>query len=601
MFADRLSSLINECGAKNRWIARAGGFDASIISHLQNGSRLPDRESPTIRKLCTGIYLYMDEMNETDKLCSLTGTDPDLDAEAIIDSIAVWLYADESFDGQENTVLSKRRNSRRKTPTPSENRAFGNRLDAMMTLAELSNIRFSHLVRVDASLISRFRSGIRTPSSNPAIAKSISSVLWNRLQSLNRLDQLSKEMNVPENELSENAFHRWLFDFDEHPENINASSTERLLEAFDSYSIQTGIQLPSFEEAVPEQILNDSAEIYEGYEGMRNAVIRFLGNAVKDRSSELLLYSDQNMDWMVGDPAFFAKWAALMSACVQNGTRIRIIHSIDRSLNEMYNAIISWVPLYLSGMIDSYYSTLEKGGRTSLTLFLDPQKACISASHVIGTEEEGYYHYYTKETDLDFQSKQFDQLMRSAQQLVEIATKNAEFMPQSDTVLIQPTLSLLSMPYELVSSFNDDELTKEWEKRNLSLDHLLSNGFHECIPLAADEELFRNEVPVETLPGSAKICYSSEQYAMHIQNVIRLLEKYPSYRLIPLPQVPFGNMQLISCMDQVRVRRASAPNPTLVFKHPLICSAFRDYCERLTKPYKMDKKTMIRYLENRYL
>ena len=64
----------------------------------------------------------------------------------------------------------------------------------------------------------------------------------------------------------------------------------------------------------PPHILNDVREIYEGYEGLRAAVLRFLGNAVKSNAKELLLYSDQNMEWMVEDPSFRLKLYEIASA-----------------------------------------------------------------------------------------------------------------------------------------------------------------------------------------------------------------------------------------------------------------------------------------------
>ena len=97
--------------------------------------------------------------------------------------------------------------------------------------------------------------------------------------------------------------------------------------------------------------MNDQKEHYLGTEGLRAAVLRFLGTALKENAEILYLYSDEDQSWMTSDPEFLMQWSSLMQACVANGTKINIIHNIDRDLNEMNAAIKSWLPLYMSGMI----------------------------------------------------------------------------------------------------------------------------------------------------------------------------------------------------------------------------------------------------------
>lgn len=598
MFTERLNQLITFCGAKNRQIALSGKIDPSLLSHLRNGFRVPEKDSPSIEKVTSAIYLYMDSRNEIEKLCSFLEIDPGAETDEIIEKMKEWLYFGHSSPSQRKPRVNNTNKSKRSGS--SKNKKFGSRLDATMSLASISNIRFSNLIKVDPSLISRFRSGIRTPNSNPVIAKSISSVLWNRISSMDKLPELSDLMGVTASDLNQEAFHNWLCDFDDRSMVYSISATERLLDAFDSYSTVTGKPLPAFEEAAPLTVLNDKSSEYLCYEGLRNAVLRFLGTAVKERAKELLLYSDQNMEWMISDDSFLLKWAALMSACVKNGTRIKIIHNLDRDLNEMYNAIISWVPLYLSGMVESYYSTLEKGQRTSFTLFLNPGTACISSSNVIGTEKHGRYRYDTEEEDLALGMEQFSSLMKNASPLVSISDEDIPFVPDSDTTIIQPALSMLTMPKSLINELDSPERFREWQRKTKAFDYLMDYSVCECIPLADDERLFSGKIPFENLRKPENCYYTSEQYSDHIRNIINLLKKYPGYKLVPLPEVPFNNVKLLLCKDMVKVTCTSEPFVSLSFRHPKIVSAFQDYTVRLIDKYKKDHKTLIKDLENRY-
>lgn len=54
---------------------------------------------------------------------------------------------------------------------------------------------------------------------------------------------------------------------------------------------------PPLEVIAPEAVLRDDAASYHGVDGLRKAVVRFLGNAAKRREPvTLMLYSNQSMD-----------------------------------------------------------------------------------------------------------------------------------------------------------------------------------------------------------------------------------------------------------------------------------------------------------------
>ena len=54
-------------------------------------------------------------------------------------------------------------------------------------------------------------------------------------------------------------------------------------------------------------------------------------------------------------------------------------------LNEIGEAIRSWLPLYPSGQIESFYLNGQKNTNISTTLFLCPGYACIYGNNVVGT------------------------------------------------------------------------------------------------------------------------------------------------------------------------------------------------------------------------
>lgn len=88
------------------------------------------------------------------------------------------------------------------------------------------------------------------------------------------------------------------------------------------------------------------------------------------------------------DPIFTKQWAELMTAVILKGNRIKIIHTVNRTLNDLFDAITQWLPLYLTGSIEPYYYPGALDSTLRRTLFIAPQTAAIVASSVQGNLDE---------------------------------------------------------------------------------------------------------------------------------------------------------------------------------------------------------------------
>ncbi len=419
MFADRLNEIMLLCGAKNREIAAFAGYDPSTLTHLRKGSRSPSPDSPTVKKTAKGIFLYMNTRGQLKVLTDLLKIPESTVRSKTLLALRIWL-----FDGISPSDR-KRSGKKKNSPVKTSNRFFAERFNAALDLARLSNLRFSQIAHVDPSVVSRYRSGIHAPRKNSDMALHFSMTLWRRINEIEQIPALSELTGISEGSLTESLFYNWLYDTDSFV--TNDSYTEKLLSAFSSFTMDNAVDLPAFENIATDEILNADDNVYFGYEGLREAVIRFLGNAVKQGSKELLLYSDQNMDWMTCDREYLLKWSSLMASCVKGGTRIRIIHNINRGLDEMCDAIISWLPLYISGMIESFYCTRVHTGLFSHTLFLNPGEACIKSMNVIGNEPNGIYQYYDSDPSLAICKKDMHKMFDKSRSLVRIYSSSSEF------------------------------------------------------------------------------------------------------------------------------------------------------------------------------
>ena len=410
MFSERLIKIIADLGTHNGVIAGYAKLDRSSISRLRSGSRWVAPDSDPVKKTVHGIVGYAEAEKKKEKLLQIIGSDADLSGEELENAVIVWLYEGEDAPVKEEAkkhIIKKRREAGTK---------YGSRLDRVMKLVGLSNIYVCEKAAVDPGTMSRYRSGQRFPKYGNRISKDITAVIWERIIADGWKGSIAELLDFPEDILDEEYFYRWLCDYDEKYTE-SSKDVEKLLSAFDSYTQNKIPPLPDISEFVPASAYKTKKKIYKGHKGLQEAVIRFLANAIKNNSPELLLYSDEGMEWMM-DKKFAPKWASLMLTCIKSGTRIRIIHNIERDLTEMNEAIISWLPLYISGMIEPYYSKRAGGERFSHTLFIDPKCGCIEACHVRGTEADGVYEYHTAVVDISRYKKHFEHMLGDCDMLI---------------------------------------------------------------------------------------------------------------------------------------------------------------------------------------
>ena len=580
MLAQRLNEIITLLGASTTDLAGFAGCTTSNISRIRSGARIPRQGGIAAERLINGLYLLADDRGQLPALCTLTGCPGQ--PEALRSFLSAWL-----FEGEPPVRLHSR-----KHPAQAEAHTFGDRLHAVMNLAEFSNVRFGQLIHMDASYVSRLRSGLRSVRSNSGAVDAICTVLLERLTAQQRLGALSALTGIPEDVLAGEvqgpaAFRDWMCDVPENP----ATRVEILLEQIDNFSLPA----PDIQ-AVPPAVWT-AQPAYVGPAGLREAVLRFLETAAQ--GGEMWLYSDRPMDWMTEDPVFLAQWKQGMLACICSGVRIRIIHSLDRALDEMLAAIQSWLPLYMSGSIEPYYCRKERSSRFSHTLFLCPGRQCIVGWETSGSRE-GLYHFYTDEEMLGHCQTLYTSILSQSQPLMRIRSPHPTQLPISSgsLTMLGGQLSFATMPESLLhrvlaraGDCDREKILSLHAAHARSLYERLRNGYvHECIPLSQDEALFSGTCRMD-LPGLS-LCYTPEEYAAHLRAVLTLSDAYPTYRFYPIPEAPFPNTQILLSEKTVAVSRRQPPEITFLIEHPAIWEAFRSYLSYLEAQYLLDKPAL---------
>lgn len=296
-----------------------------------------------------------------------------------------------------------------------------------------------------------------------------------------------------------------------------------------------------------------------------------------------------------------------MCHCIKSGVQIKIIHNINRDSREMIKSIESWLPLYMSGMIQPYYCKKKPDNRFSNTLFLCPGIACIEATHVRNFENEGVYNYHTQAERLELLKKEFLGLLYDCEPLLQIFTENDKenflfafnHKPQKTINNLLPTLSLATMPEKLMqdiakssalSSAEKLHFKTLWKLQNEQLRYALENGHvFEFFPL---QNPITDNIPIDcqNIILSQEINYSPKQYNLHLKQILKISQEHYNFFPVPLNQKIFEHVQLIIGSQQVMVMKRNNPRIVFLFTHPLMLKAFNDYIEQLKNKHDYYKE-----------
>lgn len=590
-FAEKMNLIFDTIGCTNAEAARECGIDPSLVSRYKSGSRIPRSASNEFIKFCSGLVLCAQKNGSWERLknsCDISENNEPYKA------LIAYLVPEYSKYKSEQDGGGLR----------AEFRLFGRKLNALMSLLDVSNIRLARAINVDSSLISRFRSGLRAPLNNHPLTESLCAYLYKTACQSSLEFELAQLINLPAGARGEGAFIKhftaWLIGTRESGAKSASDSLSGFLGGL-SAGLRPGLPPEiCMPEAPPYEVANE----YAGMEGLRTAVYRFLYSvATSEDKPNLKLYSDQNMQWLSADPEFIKKWSLLMSAVLMKGSKIKIIHNVERNLDEMLVGIEKWLPLYMSGSIEGYYCKHLLNPRFSHTLFVASQCLSISGSFVSGEEESGVYQYSDLREKVMHYEKQIDALFKISKPLINVFNKRSSedytlfraglSKSQGFTKRLTSSLPLAAIPEALLATILEREDIKPSDYKRIIFSHKmlvkqfrneLGNGHvTEYIKFHDQESLTAGRVALDLsdLFEDFQVFYTPEEYSLHVKSLITYLEN-KNYDIIPLRESPFPNIHMmVKENSSAIIKKADYPPTVFSFSHPLMCRAISEYIDGL--------------------
>lgn len=495
---------------------------------------------------------------------------------------------------------------------------FSEKLDLLMNITKTSNSALAHAVRLDASYISRLRSGKRLMPRDKGVVQSMAACFARRCAEGYQKKAVKDTLGLPR--FPEDGFRLteeisgWLL----KQEKTGTQKVEHFLKDLtdmESRKVPAAVPPVRGADAALPAPPREGVSAYYGIDGKRRAVEAFLSQvAAAQQPQTLLLFSDEETSWMT-DPAFARKWASLMADVLAKGNKIKIIHTISRDLDEMLSAISQWMPLYMTGSIEPYFYPKKRDGIFRTTLFIAPETAAV-VSGSIGEQisRAANLLFFEKEAVASF-AEEFTQYLRMCRPLMRIFTTRdqeacfatiEEFeQEQADTLIKTESLSLLTMPEELLRKIllrNDldaRDVLKIHHDRQYGFQKMTEESLYTEIIALPDARTVKSggvKVAMSAILNGGAVYYAPDEYVRHLEHVVELLETRDNFR-VHLIQNPAEDRYMVYAREElgVIVAKTSQPPVVLAMNESNMTAAFWDFLRSLVgdRAYRRSDKRAV--------
>ena len=476
---------------------------------------------------------------------------------------------------------------------------FAEKLDFLMSITKMTNSSLAHFLILDTSYISRLRTGKRLMPKGDELIRRMAGYISEHLTETSKDIVLDIMKTVPSDSFA-NTVAAWLMQDDD---NAGGKTSGQIARFLDNLSGLTPKAQPGGGSCTDLFSTTDEVvSVHYGVEGKRRAVVLFLSEvALRDKPQTLLLHSSEEMSWMVADPVFTQKWAALMFAVLSKGNRIKIIHAIDRGIDEMLDSIASWMPVYMTGLIEPYYYPKKRDNIFKQTMFIAPETSAVISGSANDETETSANILFRDKSAVTAYVTEYNEYLRMCRPLLKIFTgRNIEaFLDtltefekrEADTIEKTASLSSLTMPKALLTKFlisaGDEarQILDIHETRASGFKKLLkTHRYTEIISLPDITRLVGGEIKADmsVLMKGGINSYSPQDYIRHLQNIIALLKANANYH-VHITDKPLDDRYIVYCREDAGtiVAKTSQPPIALASNESQLNAAFWDFLKHL--------------------
>ena len=555
-----------KCTAKE--LSAASGISASALSRYRSGKRIPKQEQ--IEKLICGFV----------RLAG--GNAPELDEATIRDAFSAY---------------SKK--------PKLDYQAISKKLNAAIDALDISVSGLSKALSFDSSYLSRIRSGQRKPADMDKFIIETAGYIA-RTYSPSAIAGLIKEPAeelVPVGRCASKLCSWFSSETMRHSDYFG-----ELLHQLDAFNIEKYMSNVHFSQAVqarePEML--SLPKYYYGFDEMKKGELDFFRTvASSGANTAVYMCNSIPMEALTLDTAYMRAWMQSIAMMIMKGADIHIIHDVDRPSDEMMLGLMSWIPLYMTGKVTSFYLP-DASNRIYCHTDYVSDNAALYGECITGYHNEGKYCLTQSETDLDYYKRRAQRLFSKAKPLVKTYRaenqesffnfENSEVLSDGTRYNLHSSLPIYTLPKDVLESMLENNCFEESNKEAVRSYISLQKEKTETILKSAaicdeiyvlSEEAFEKEPVYLSLSGmflEKGLRYTYHEYLRHLAATRQFAEAHSGYDLHTDAVQIFRNIQIqVNAGKWVIVSKNNAPAIHFVIKHPKLIRAFEDFCRPAAK------------------
>ena len=567
-FCEQLNTYIKQIGCSSKELVNASGLSTSVISRYRRGDRIPNIRGKQLEQLVDGLY----KLSNSNKL-NITKDEIYSKLSGSLNDVSIGF---EQLSKNFNELIAT----------------------LNINLSELS--RFSSY---DASLLSKIRTGNKTPSKPKIFIENVCSFVVKKYESEDDKKAVAILIGCNLKDLKDNSnYYNKLFKWF----STNLVPTHNYIDDFlsnlDNFDLNEYIKAIHFDEMKVPTIpfYKATSKTYYGIEEMKKGELDFFKATVLSKNNEpVFMCSDMPMEDMAQDVEFGKKWMYAIAIMLKKGLHLNIIHNVDRPFNEMMLGLESWLPIYMTGQVSPYFL---KGLKNNIYCHFNYVSgvAALYGECINGYHDKGKYTLTTNKNDISYYKTKAQCLLSKATSLMDIYKADSQnsfnaFLSSSIKIKANRRRILFSLPIHTISN---NLLFKILKHNNVSAENI--KAIQESVKF--QKEIFKNTIEQNVIEdeisilskeefGKAKpflfladifydkkIYYTYEDYLEHINLTKKYEKENKNYKLSINNNNAFKNIQILICeKNWVMISKANSPSIHFVIHHPKLRNAIENF------------------------
>ena len=487
---------------------------------------------------------------------------------------------------------------------------FSEKLNFLFELSHAEGKELAEEMNITPPQISKMRKSLRGLPKDKGHARVLAHFFAERCGSDYQLDAISKAMRIAQvrNIDSEDALTEILLDWlsDENdPDEYATRKADDFLRQFSGDLSHVKKKNASFEDSGKLLSSQSGFFAYYGSEGRRRAVQTFFQYLIqRARAYTVNVLTDENIDWVSEVPNFSKQLQADTLRLTEQGCSFRRISGPITDINQAFESLNRWLPLYTAGKATSYYYNRMRDSLNRVTIFSVADVA-VMFSFSVGNAppDEMVTFFTTDEKTVSSLTAQFERYLEKCKPIM-----NAFRTEDSDnhffdcmleyegckTSCIQKSnsLSFITLPWDLATTINfGNDAKKKNEFLNfLALrykkfqSNLASQQFTDIIQLSELNDILSGNAPISAicLTRGKTLYYTPSGYHQHLQNILYLLKNKANYNVVLL-DTKSKDSSIVYVKEGFHAILAREVYPFSVFEvsERFLVDAFTEYLRRL--------------------